>query len=229
MSGIANLLDDAWAALAARETVDAATRIFGLWSATATPFSVFVLRPDAAILPCVVALEAPLQQEGIMHCIPPDFLHITVQSLGNLGESGLTEAIADALADTVAAALADTPPFALRLYGVNSFGAAAFVGVHEEDPSLPLQRMQRRVVDALVAADRVPVRHPERPYLPHLSLCYYDRAYPADTVVRALAPNRRADCGSVSIEAIELVRIAGNGAPYPPMETVRRIALGGGV
>ena len=47
MSSVANPLAEGWNALRSREIVDAATRIFGLWSANATPFYVFVLRPYA--------------------------------------------------------------------------------------------------------------------------------------------------------------------------------------
>jgi len=72
------------------------------------------------------------------------------------------------------------------------------------------------------------VRHPEREYLPHLSICYYDRPYPAAAVVDALAPHRDTDCGFLRVGAIELVRVVGDGTPYPPLETVQRIPLGGG-
>lgn len=225
---MADPVAETWEELRARDTVDAADRIFAFWDATATPFYGFMLRPPTALAQRVVEIELPLRDAGIGHCIPRDFLHITVQSLGNLGEGGLTEQIADDLAAAVATALADLPPFAVRLRGVGSFGPAAFVAVHEDDASLPLQRMQRAVVEAMVAANRVPVRHPDRTFVPHLSICYYDRAYPAGDVIRALEPQRQTDIGVLSVGAIELARVVGNGAPYPPMETVRRIPLGGG-
>lgn len=229
MSSVANPFAETWTELQTRETVDAARRIFAFWDAAATPFYVFVLRPPTVLAQRVVEIEQPLIAAGIGHAIPRDFLHITVQSFGNLGEGGLTEQAAGDLADAVERALAAVPPFAVRLRGVSSFGPAAFVAVHEENATMPLHRMQRAVVEALVATNRVPVRHPDRPYVPHLSICYYDRAYPAATVIDALNPHRERDVGVMSVSAIELVRVVGNGEVYPPMETVRRIPLGGTV
>lgn len=225
---VADPIAETWEELRARDTVDAARRIFAFWDAAATPFSVFVLRPPTALAQRVVEIEQPLREAGIGHCIPRDFLHITVQSLGNLGDGGLTEQIADDLAAAVATALADVQPFAVRLCGVGSFGPAAFVAVHDDDARMPLQRMQRAVVEAMIAANRVPVRHPDRAYVPHLSICYYDRPYPAGDVIGALAPHRHTDIGVMTVGAIELVRVVGTGEPYPPMEAVRRIPLGGG-
>jgi 2'-5' RNA ligase len=229
MSSVANPLADTWNALMARETVDVATRIFGLWSADAAPFYVFVLRPSPAAARRIMEIEQSLIAADIAHCIPRDFLHITVQSLGNIGEGGLTEEVAGGLADAVRTTLADVPPFAVRLRGVSSFGAAAFVGVYEDDAAMPLQRMQRAVVEALLADGQITVRHPERAYLPHLSICYYDRPYPTAAIVDALMPHRYTECGFLPVDAVELVRVVGDGTPYPPMETVRRIVLGGGV
>ncbi len=229
MSSVAHPFAQTWTELQARKTVDAASRIFAYWDAAATPFYVFVLRPPTVLAQRVVEIEQTLIAASIGHAIPRDFLHITVQSLGNLAEGGLTEQAADDLADAVEGALAVVPPFAVRLHGVGSFGPAAFVAVREEDTTMPLQRMQRAVVETLVATNRVPVRHPDRPYVPHLSICYYDRAYPAATVIGALEPHHEREVGVMPVSAIELMRIIGNGAPYPPMETVRRIPLGGTV
>lgn len=208
-------------------TVSTATRIFDLWSAQATPFYVFVLRLDAAATARNAAVRRALTAAGIGHVIPPEFLHVTVQSLANLGEGGLTERIASELGDVVTNALAACAPFSVALGAVNTFHGAAFIEVHEESDSAPLHATQRAVIDALVAANRVPVRHPERPYVPHLSICYYDRDYPVRRVADALSSHRSETFGSLRVDAIELVRIVGNGTPYPPMETVRRIPLGG--
>ena len=227
VSGVANPFAAAWDDLAQRETVDPATRIFGLWSAAATPFYVFVIRPTVGHTSHVNMVRQALANARIAHVIPPDFLHITVQSLGIIDEGGLTEGIADELAGVVADALAHALLFAIRLRGVSSFGSAAFVAVHEDDSTQPLQTMQRAVVATLLDANRVPVRHPERSYLPHLSVCYYDRAYPAEDILRVLTPFRAEDFGALRIDGIDLVKVVGNGAPYPPMEIVRRIPLGG--
>lgn len=206
------------------QTVETATRLFAYWSADVPPFYVFVLRP--APNPAVAAVQESLRRAGVGALLPPAFLHITVQSLGNIGEGGLTEAIAAELADAVAVALAPMPPFAVTLRGVYAFSLATAIAVHEQEPGGPLQRMQRAVVDALRADGRVPVRHPERPYLPHLSICYYDRPYPARTVADALAPYEDQTYGDLWVDTVELVRIAGDGTFYPPMETVRALALG---
>jgi 2'-5' RNA ligase len=81
-------------------------------------------------------------------------------------------------------------------------------------------------VDALLGVDLVPVRHPDRPYVPHLSICYYDDAYPTAAVAAAIEPYRECAFGDLWVDTIELVRIAGDGIHYPPMETVREILLG---
>lgn len=227
MSEVANPFAEAWQALQERDTVEPATRIFNLWGADATPFYVFVLRPNAAVARRLTELQQPMISAGIHQIIPPEFLHITVQSIGNLGAGGLTVPIADELADVVANAVATVAPFAVRLRGVSSFGSAVFAGVYEDDAMSPLHATQRAIVDALLDANRVVARHPERPYVPHLSLCYYDRAYATRQVIEVLTPSRDDDCGFMQVDALELVRVVGNGEPYPPMEVVRRIPLRG--
>jgi len=154
-------------------------------------------------------------------------MHITVQSLGNEGEGGLTAQIAGDLADAATNALRSVPPCAVRLARVGPFGAGAFIAVEETDAAQSFARMQRAVVDALLVADRIPVRHPDRLYLPHLSVCYFDAPQLTALILDALAPYRATDFGLLPVEAIELVRVSGDGSLYPPMETVRRIPLGG--
>lgn len=220
---MADALTAAWDGFAARERGEVATRIWGLWSADATPFYVFVLRPDAAAIACLRPVRDALTNAGITAVMPAQFLHITVQSLGNLGAGGLTAAVAGRVGEDVADALAGTEPFAVRLAAVGPFGSGAFVAVHEADTTRPLVGMQRAVVDALLAANRAPVRHPDRPYQPHLSLCYFDAPHPTAPVLAALAPFRDADFGTFPVASLDLVRVVGDGTPYPPMETVRRI------
>lgn len=220
-------LDKAWEEFAGREYSDVATRIWGLWSADATPFYVFVLRPAPTVSARIAPVNHALTGAGIRTAISPQFMHITVQSLGNEGEGGLTAQIAGALADVVTDALRRVPPCGVRLARVGPFGAGVFVAVEETDAAHSLARMQRAVVDALLVADRVPVRHPDRPYLPHLSVCYFDAPQPTAPILDALAPYRATDFGLLPVEAIELVRVSGDGSLYPPMETVRRIPLGG--
>jgi 2'-5' RNA ligase len=214
----------AWPSLMERPTVERATRIFNLWSADVTPFYVFVLRPAAN--PEIRSAQQAFGRAGVGAVIPPEFLHITVQSFGNIGDGGLTEALAEELGDAVASALAPVQPFSVALQSANSFWSAAVIEVHEAEPGNPLARMQRAVVDALLAADLVPVRHPDRPYVPHLSICYYDDTYPSQSVVDAIAPYREQAFGDLWVDTVELVRIAGDGSLYPPMETVRGIVLG---
>ncbi len=213
-----------WPSLAERPAVERATRIFALWSADATPFYVFVLRPMAN--PAIRAVQKALTGAGVGAVIPPEFLHITVQSLGNIGEGGLTAEIAAELGDAVAVALAAVQPFTVTLHGAHSFWSAAVLAVHEAEPACPLARMQRAVKDALLAANLVPVRHPDRPYVPHLSICYYDDTYPSQAVADAIGPYRARAFGDLWVDSVALVRIAGNGSFYPPMETVREIVLG---
>lgn len=216
---------ESWQTLRERGQTEQAERIFTLWSPDAGPFVVFVLRPDAATAARLGAVGDALRAAGVGQVIPPGFLHITVQSLGNIGAAGLTEGIVARLADAVEATLRPVAPFGVRLRGIGSFGPAVFAGVEETDAAGSLARMQHAVVDALLAVHLVPVRHPERAYLPHLSLCYYDCSYPAAEIAILLAPHRARDFGVLRVDAIELVRVGGDGTPYPPMETVRRIPL----
>jgi len=226
MSDPLDTLAKAWVEFAARERGEVATRIWGLWSATATPFYVFVLRPDAAVAERIALVRQALAHGGITAPVPPHFLHITVQSLGNEGEKGLTADIASDLADAVTDALRTVAPFAVRLARVGPFVSGAFIAVEETEEDHPLARMQRAIVNALLGAKRVPVRHPERFYLPHLSVCYFDAPHSASLVSATLFPFRDADFGVLPVNAIELVRVTGDGSLYPPMKTVRRIPFG---
>ena len=226
-AAIPDPLDKAWEEFAGREYSDVATRIWGLWSVDATPFYVFVLRPDLTVSARIAPLSHALTDAGTSTAIPPQFMHITVQSLGNEGEGGPTPQIAGELADAVSDALRHVPPCGVRLARVGPFGAGVFIAVEETDGAQSFARMQRAVVNALLVANRIPVRHPDRPYLPHLSVCYFDAPQPTAPILDALASYRATDFGLLPVEAIELVRVSGDGSLYPPMETMRRIPLGG--
>ncbi len=218
---------ESWHLLAERDTVEAAERIWTLWPANRGAFFVFALRPDAETQHRIAPVQDALAASGIGIVMPAGFLHVTVQSVGNANEEGITDTVADGFADEVAASLGRVAPFGVRFAGVGSWGPAAFVGIHETAAARPFAAMQRAVVDAMQEANLAPVRHPERAFLPHLSLCYYDRPYPVAQVAAALAPFRDTDFGTMRVGTIELVRVAGNGEPYPPMAVARAIPLRG--
>lgn len=187
-----------------------------------------------------------LSGAGIEDVLPSHYLHITVLGLG------LEPAIRTApgniarIMDRTSRALRDVRPLRLTLKGVNSFGNAAFVEVHEERNGLaslrdtlvrtlhglgvpgfgPAALSERAPTDGESAQDQ-PDAVNAPPYLPHLSLCYYRESYPTEKVVSVLEPYRDLDVGALRVNYVTLAAVPFSDYDrFPPITRIADLLIG---
>lgn len=137
--------------------------------------------------------------EGLIDPVPPEWLHLTLQSL-----CPTTAATGDeltALRAAVARRLADLPPPRVQLGPPRIDGAAVTWAVY---PEQELARVQQRVREAsldVLGADRVAAQRGV--WWPHVTLGYGARDDPADdlagALVRARLPRVEVTVGAVTL------------------------------
>lgn len=188
-----------------------------------------------------------LTAAGIAEALPSHFLHITVLGIGFESAIRATNGNIARIMDRASRALRDVQPLTLTLKGVNSFGNAAFVEVHDEKNGLAALR--DRLVDVLhhvglagfgasalsgegaiqdgeAERDRAdPVNAP--PFLPHLSLCYYREQYPIEKVSEILEPYRDLAVGTVRMNYVTLAAVPHSDFDrFPPLTRIADLLIG---
>ncbi len=153
--------------------------------------------------------------------------------------------------DRASRALRDVQPLMLTLRGVNSFGNAAFVEVHDERNGLaPLRDALVHVLHqiglpgfgpAALSAEspspegEAPHDQPDPinapPFLPHMSLCYYREHYPTPQIKAIIEPYREMEMGTLRHELRDARRRAALGfrplpAHYPHRRPADRLNVG---
>jgi 2'-5' RNA ligase len=149
--------------------------------------------------------------------------------------------------DRTSRALRDVQPLRLTLKSVNSFPNAAFVEVHDERNGLA--SLRDKLVEILhsvglpgfgpsaKSTEAAPVRgeaeqdHADRvnmpPYLPHLSICYYDRPYPTEQVAAVLEPFRAMEFGALRVNYVTLAAVPFSDYDrFPPITRIADLLIG---
>lgn len=188
-----------------------------------------------------------LQAAGIGEVLPSHYLHITVLGLGLEATIRQTNGNIARLMDRTSRALRDVQPLRLTLKGVNSFANAAFAEVHDE--SNGLVGLRDKIVEILhsvglpgfgpsaKSAEAGPARDEAEqdqadhvnapPYLPHLSLCYYDRAYPTKDVAAVLEPFREMEIGTLRVNYVTLAAVPFSDYDrFPPITRIADLLIG---
>lgn len=188
-----------------------------------------------------------LTAAGIREALPSHYLHITVLGIGFESALRATNGTIARIMDRASRALRDVQPLTLTLKGVNSFGNAAFVEVHDEKNSLPALR--DRLVHVLhqvglagfgasalsdegatmgedAERDRADAVNAP-PYLPHLSLCYYRERYPTAKVVEILEPYRELEVGALRMNYVTLAAAPHSDFDrFPPLTRIADLLIG---
>jgi hypothetical protein len=223
---------------------------FRAWSAGYSTHALLLLRLEPAVARAVGQVQEVLQGLDGVELHPPEFLHISVQSLGFLvagacspshGElhTGELEGVIDALAS----ALSRSPAFSITIGAPNSFASAAFL---EVDSQGALSRLRTTLRGALGVPPETFLVHPvtaelrsthptltaridpyESGFIFHLSVAYYGRGARVLPVRTALAQGRRmARPIRMSVREVDLVRVAtAQRVAFPPLETLARFQL----
>lgn len=188
-----------------------------------------------------------LSAAGIEESLPSHFLHISVLGIGFESAIRTTNGNIARIMDRASRALRDVQPLTLTLKGVNSFGNAAFVEVHDEKNGL--SALRDRLVDvlhhvglagfgasALSGEGTVHDGEEERdradavnapPYLPHLSLCYYREHYPTEKVVDILEPYRDLEVGTLRMNYVTLAAVPHSDFDrFPPLTRIADLLIG---
>ncbi|MCA1668292.1 MAG: 2'-5' RNA ligase family protein [Thermomicrobia bacterium] len=188
-----------------------------------------------------------LTAAGISEALPSHFLHVTVLGIGFEAALRATNGNIARIMDRASRALRDVQPLTLTLRGVNSFGNAAFVEVHDDKNSLPALRDRLVGVlhqiglagfgnSALSGEGATPDGEAERdqadavnapPFLPHLSLCYYREHYPTEKVAEILEPYRDLEVGTLRMNYVTLAAVPHSDFDhFPPLTRIADLLIG---
>jgi 2'-5' RNA ligase len=188
-----------------------------------------------------------LSAAGIGAVLPSHYLHVTVLGLGLESTIRRTNGNIARLMDRTSRALRDVQPLRLTLRNVNSFPNAAFVEVHDE--SNGLVGLRDRLVEILhniglpgfgpsaKSTEAAPVRGEAEqdiadrvnlpPYLPHMSICYYDHPYPTAQVAAVLEPFRETEFGTLRVNYVTLAAVPFSDYDrFPPITRIADLLIG---
>jgi 2'-5' RNA ligase len=148
---------------------------------------------------------------------PPEFLHITIQSLGFLDRPEFTDGVLGALEEHITQIQA----FDLELGGLNALHSCAFLEVRPTTSLMALRRAVRRGIgDAIRAIDPYP------DYLFHLTVGYFEAGASIDKLVAAIEPLRRHAAGTLHVDAVDVVALpTDQTVPFPPLDPIARFSL----
>lgn len=187
-----------------------------------------------------------LSGAGIEDVLPSHYLHITVLGLGLEAAVRTAPGNIARIMDRTSRALRDVQPLRLTLRGVNSFGNAAFIEVHDERDGLatlrdnlvrtlhglgmpgfgPAALSDEAPPDGATGADQ-PDRVNAPPYLPHLSICYYRESYPTAKVVPVLEPYRGLEAGTLRVNYVTLAAVPFSDYDrFPPITRIADLLIG---
>lgn len=242
--------DEAWQQFIARPTTaDESAHEVDQQARSAKSSYVAFLIPvtGTSVVNATRPVREALSAAGIGEVLPSHYLHITVLGIGLEAMIRQTNGNIARIMDRTSRALRDVQPLRLTLKGVNSFPTAAFVQVFDETGGLA--GLRDRLVEILhgvglpgfgpsaMSAEAAPARgeaeedHADRvnapPYLPHLSLCYYDRAYPTEQVASVLEPYREMEIGALRVNYVTLAAVPFSDYDrFPPITRIADLLIG---
>ncbi len=246
----ATTFDEAWQQFRARPTTDDATaHDIGQRASGEKSSYVGFLVPISghSIVQATRPVREALTAAGIEAAVPSHYLHITVLGIGFESAIRTTTGNIARIMDRASRALRDVQPLTLTLRGVNSFGNAAFVEVHDEKNSLPALRDRLVGVlhqvglagfgeSALSSVGTTPDDEAEHdradsvnapPYVPHMSLCYYREQYPTEKVAEILEPYRDLEVGTLRMNYVTLAAVPHSDFDhFPPLTRIADLLIG---
>lgn len=187
------------------------------WAAGHQHHRLFAILPREATV--LEAIE--LAQQSLRHLVgvelhPPEFFHVTLQTLGFDEQLRYSAEALDRL-------LAREPAFEIELGGVNAFESAVFLEVHSRRRLFELRQLIRRVGGQPLAR-----LDPLSGYLFHLTLGYFDTTASVAKVREAIRPLRQQRTARLRVDEVALVELPTNQrVAYPPFKPLRRFPLRG--
>jgi 2'-5' RNA ligase len=150
---------------------------------------------------------------------PPEFLHITIQSLGFPDRPDSIGCVLGALEEQIT----QLPAFDLELGGLNALHSCTFLEVRPTAALMALRTAVRRGVgDAITALDPYP------DYLFHLTVGYFDAGASVEKLVAAIEPLRTHAAGTLHVAAVDVVALpTDQRVAFPPLDPIARFNLTG--
>jgi len=237
--------DEAWQQFRARPTTDDATMPASDEKSSYIAFLVPVT--GHGIVQATRPVREALTTAGIEEAIPSHYLHMTVLGIGFESAIRTTTGNIARIMDRASRALRDVRPLTLTLKGVNSFGNAAFVEVHDEKNALPALRDRlvgvlhqiglagfgaSALSEAATAADGEAERDRADavnapPFVPHMSLCYYRAQYPTEKIAEIIEPYRDLEVGTLRMNYVTLAAMPHSEFDaFPPLTRIADLLIG---
>jgi 2'-5' RNA ligase len=242
--------DEAWQQFTARATTeDESAHEVDQQARNAKSSYVAFLIPvtGTAVVNATRPVREALAAAGVNEVLPSHYLHITVLGIGLETVLRKTNGSIARLMDRTSRALRDVQPLRLTVRGINSFPNAAFAEVHDEGgglvalhdrlvetlhgvglPGFGPSAMSTQAGPASGEAEQDRADHVNMPpYLPHLSLCYYDRAYPTAQIVPVLEPFREMEIGTLRVNYVTLAAVPFSDYDrFPPITRIADLLIG---
>lgn len=241
---------DAWAQFTARATTNDtnADEIDDFAREKKSSYVAFLVPVTGrTIVDATRPVREALTAAGIEDVIPSHYFHITVLGIGSESAIRTTTGNIARMMDRASRALRDLQPLTLELRGVNSFGNAAFVEVHDQNNSLAalrdtLVRTLRQIglpgFGDSALSDESPLPGGEAahdradsinapPFLPHMSICYYRDQYPTRKIAEILTPYREMEMGKIRMNYVTLAAVPFSGFDrFPPITRIADLLIG---
>ena len=219
-----DLYERAWEAFRRLSRPADHRRDWGHWAA-GHDLHLLVLAPvaGAASRASITRVQGALRNLAGVEIHPPEFLHITLQSLGFVSRAELQPSDGlRRLALELAPRIAQINPFEVMLGGVNALHSCAFLEVR---PSAGLRALRHAVRAAAGAGIQELDPYPD--YLFHLTIGYFGQRASMHTLVPAIARLRGHAAGRLLVDRVDLVALPTDQAvPFPPLAPVARFKLG---
>jgi 2'-5' RNA ligase len=194
------------------------------WRAHSGRFACCLIRvPADSLKPRLDDLRADLAPDGRARLHPDHFLHIMIQEIGftttnPTRNDELTFDRFDELTTAFSSALKDISAFDITASSANSFEDAAFLELQDGGRCSAVHGRLREVA-------AVPMI-PRYAYLPHVTIAHYLGSFDSMDTLKTLQQYRGVEFGSFPVTEIEIATLRVD-IDYPPIHSVRKIALNG--
>jgi len=156
-----------------------------------------------------------LDQFDCLTVAPPDYHHVTVTVVGNVGDS-ISESAEERIRDAARDAFVDIDAFDVSFPRYNLFPTVVYAEVDDSGAFAALN-------DRACAIDDVPVHDRDDAFVPHATLAQFTEDSDYDELLDVLEANRSLEARA-TIDEVELVAVDPS-VRFPDFETVERYSL----
>ncbi len=220
-----------WDSFQERATLSHHRREWGEWVAGRSPHLLLLARPrDPRVLAGIGGVQRRLAHVRALELHPPDFLHLSLQSLGFLAPASRPARVGEvdqawllAAIRGLGDALERVAPVRVRVGATNGFYSCVFLEVHSGGG---LQALRQAIRVAL--GPRILGIDPYPGYLFHLTVGFFGADAWAPSARAAITPLRQHALGEVVVDEVLLVALpTDQRIPFPALEPLASFRLRG--